>query len=77
MKYLSLLLLVTGCATTPAIQRVEIPISISCVKEIPSKPSLPMVPEKGIFDQAKTLIARDKLRELYENELLVIIKACQ
>lgn len=74
--------LLAGCAglskqPEPALQRVEVPIAVSCVKDVPAKPALPAVPATGIFDQVKALVARDKLRDRYEAELVVVIDACR
>lgn len=67
-----------GCATVPGpVQKVEVPVAVSCVKTVPAKPALPAVPKTGIFDQAKALIVRDKIRKNYEAELEAVIAACR
>jgi hypothetical protein len=70
-----------GCAGVPAappptIQTVRVPIAVACVKSRPAAPILPAVPKAGIFDQAKALVARDKIRASYEGELNAVIDAC-
>lgn len=69
-----------GCLTTPAppatIQTVEVPVAVPCKTEKPARPALPIVPKTGLFDQVKSLLARDKLREAYEGELVAVIDAC-
>jgi hypothetical protein len=77
MMRLGLCLLLTGCGTTTTLQRVEIPIPVSCIQEAPAKPALPAVPKTGIFEQAKAMKARDIIHQDYTAELESVIEACR
>lgn len=70
-------LLLTGCCSTAPLQKVETAIAVSCVKTVPARPNLPVVPKAGIFEQAKALIVRDKMHQDYERELEAVIEGCK
>ena len=78
MRYLCLLLL-TGCATVPAVREVKIPVAVACVKSVPARPAFAtrgLAPDAS--DGEKVLaIARDLPMHLkYEGELEAIIAGC-
>jgi hypothetical protein len=39
MKYLPILLVLTGCSTLPKVpEKVLVPVSVPCIKELPARP---------------------------------------
>lgn len=68
-------LLLTGCTTT-VLKKVDVLVPTPCIKMMPAKPILPTVPQSGIYDQVKTMIARDIMHEDYETELEAVLIGC-
>lgn len=84
MKYLlSLTLLLTGCASlspAPQVVEVKIPISVSCVKEIPAKPIIHTNEQLKLFDDYGfiTAIHADRLAlDLHSDKLSALLEACR
>lgn len=77
MRYLLICLALAGCGSTGPSQKVDYAIAVSCVKTVPAKPNLPAVPKQGIYDQAKSLIVRDRMHQDYERELEAVIEGCK
>jgi hypothetical protein len=84
MKYLALfsVLFLAGCATCKpdiVIQKVEVPVSVPCVKQAVQKPSFPLQgtnPNEDIFVLTKRALAEIELRRGYEGELEAVIQGC-
>lgn len=80
MKYLILLTTLTlaGCgASLP--KTVNIPIAVSCVAQVPTKPELQYAPGTytDVFSIVRDLKGDRILMEAYENELEAVIKGCK
>ena len=74
--------LITGCASSPVIkteiQRVEIPIPVSCTVAIPAEPDFnfnKITANDTLFDKVKSLLADRELSIGYQLELLVALKS--
>ena len=82
MKYLLLLLLLTGCGTPHSISlpietKVEVPIKCRITKpDLPLTPFSSSAPGETIFDKLKKAIAEIEFREAYETELNVAVDKC-
>lgn len=50
--------------------------AMPCVAMRPAAPVLPSVPPHGIYAQAQTLLARDKLQAAYVRQLESLLDAC-
>ena len=78
MKYLCLLLLLSGCASELP-KQVEVPIAVSCVTTVPTAPVLAYNP--GIYTQVFPLVRDLKAdRELmlgYQTQLEAIVGGCK
>lgn len=74
-------LVLAGCATETTIQRVEIPVPVSCVErgQIPAQPAdrfAATQPTDPIDEQVRALlIDRDRRRE-YGDKLRAIVESC-
>lgn len=77
MRALICLLFLTGCGSTGPLQKVETVVAVSCVRTVPAKPNLPVVPKAGIYEQSKQLIVRDRMHHDYERELEAVIEGCK
>jgi len=82
---LALAVLLSGCASTRRpepqlrIQRVEVPIPVPCVREMPQRPASPveaLTPDAALGDMIKALLAERRLRESYVGEIEAILQAC-
>lgn len=75
------LLLLAGCATAPALpERVEVPVPVPCVAEVPARPDLVTDAQlRAMTDyQIILALARDRLqRRQYEAELEAALSACR
>jgi PBP1b-binding outer membrane lipoprotein LpoB len=81
MKYL-LVLLLSGCAlvSPPKVVQVKIPVMVSCIQSMPTKPSFITDVEliKMIEGNFVTALHIDRMkRQSYEAELEAILTACQ
>lgn len=78
---LASLALVAGCAgSAPIIQRVEVPVSVPCVKERPQRPAYEFDKlDPAVSDGRKVMaLARDWTRgRKYEGVLEAIISGCR
>jgi len=77
--------LLSACATShpptiqTVIQRVEVPISVTCKAIVPPAPVLNFdkaTPEQDIFDKTKALLADRKLQLAHEAELEAALNSC-
>jgi hypothetical protein len=77
MKYLILLslLLLTGCPAT--LQKVFVPVPVSCIKTVPVRPDYPAIPLEGIFEQVRALLIEREKRIGYEGELEAVVEGCR
>ncbi len=81
MKYLAILLILTGCSSLPRVPtKVLVPVSVSCVKEMPNKPQFASI------DYLKSLNNPDFVLEItgqyfsqksYIGELEAVLEACR
>lgn len=77
-----LVLFLVGCASTPKIETriVEVPVAVSCIKQVPVKPEYPLQgsnPDEDIFVLTKRALAEIELRKGYEGELEAVLIACK
>ena len=81
----SLLLVLSGCATTDPvikveIQRVEVPIPVPCKTEEPTKPDFnfdKLSENDDIFVKIRAMLADRKLHIGYEEQLSAALKSCK
>lgn len=75
------LLLLAGCASTPALpERVEVPVPVPCVAQVPARPEFVTDAQlRAMGDYALILsLAKDRLqRRQYEAEVEAVIAACK
>ena len=71
-------------ATTPTIQtvvqKVEVPIAMPCVVEIPVTPDFnfdKLSQDNDIFEKTRAALADLQLHKSYETELLAALKSCK
>ncbi|MFZ4874211.1 hypothetical protein ACL9RI_03925 [Janthinobacterium sp. Mn2066] len=67
--------MLAGCAARAPLPEM-LPLAVPCISSRPAAPSLPVVPSMGIYPQVQALLARDKLRAAYEQELEALVDAC-
>jgi hypothetical protein len=71
----------SGCSLTPTMPtRIEIPVAVSCVKELPAKPALRTAAELSAMDEFKLPIAlyEDRLARMqYQALLEAALEACR
>lgn len=72
---LSCTFLLTGCLAT--LQKIFVPIPISCVKSVPARPDYPAIPPDGIFEQVRSLLVEREKRIGYEGELEAVVEGCK
>lgn len=84
MKYLivSLAVLLAGCSTTTKVERVEVPVYVECVRDVPVRPiptlnnTFPVVDEYTAVLFAKALAKDYKQLNDYTLDLEVAISGC-
>ncbi|MDC8758593.1 hypothetical protein [Janthinobacterium fluminis] len=76
MRPLLLLVPVLALAACAGPAPLRVPLAVPCIGAVPPAPLLPVVPQQGIFEQAKALLARERLRDAYEDELRALLGAC-
>lgn len=81
MRTILICLLLTGCATDPAIPTVtKVPVMVPCVKEAPEKPqTVPEVEILAMSDYAATLTTWTErlLLRAYAEKAEAVIAACK
>lgn len=80
MKFLAILLVMTGCSEILTPFEVLVPVSVPCVVEIPQAPVWPtsLLPiDAGMFDRTKAVLAESESRKAYEERLLAALMVCQ
>jgi len=68
-----------GCASRPATLEVKVPVYVSCVKEVPVRPTFasPSLPGDASEGEKVLALARDTLLHFkYEGQLVAIITGC-
>ena len=78
MKYL-LILLLAGCVTKPATVEVKVPVYVSCVKEVPMRPTFASLALPGDATEGEKVLAlaRDTLLHFkYEGQLEAVLAGC-
>jgi hypothetical protein len=76
MKYLILLLALTGCAT----QEVKVPIPVACKTEEPKVPAYTfetLSKDDTLFNKVKSLLSDRELALAYEIELRAALQSCK
>lgn len=78
MKPLILCLLLTGCAAAPKTERVEIPVAVPCVGEVPARPinTFGTGTYPGDKAAAQAALIDSAAWEGYATKLEVIIAGC-
>lgn len=80
MKWL-LVLVLTGCGSAPlALQRVEVPIFIPCVKEVPQRPvyEFDQLAPAATDGEIILALAKDWPRgRKYESEIEAVVAGCR
>ena len=81
MKYLAILLVLAGCSSLPKVpEKVLVPVSVSCIKQMPTKPQF------ATNDYLKSLSNPDYVIEItgqyilqqgYINELEAVLSGCK
>lgn len=81
MKYLPLLLILTGCSSLPRVpEKIYIPVATSCIKEMPVRPQF------ATKDYLKSLSNPDYVTQItaeyimqgnYINELEAVLGGCK
>lgn len=72
-------LLLTGCATTPGITTVKVPVPVECRETVPDRPVMPteQFTEKPAIDEyQRAARAEIERREGYEIKLRTALEAC-
>lgn len=84
MKYILILLLLSGCASQSVkpiqVQRIEIPIAMPCITPTPQQPAfnIPQLKQSDdIFVKTKSILADIELHVAYETELLAALLSCK
>jgi len=83
MKYVFLLLLLTGCASTPTrieTQIVKVPITVVCQTPEPIVPTFvtPTIKqEDDIFVKVRAILADNEMYKGYTVELLAALRSCK
>lgn len=74
------LALLTGCASAPTVQRVEVPVPVSCIAEVPKRPTIHSDDALRAMPSPDYVIAvtldRGDLRA-YANELEAVLSGCR
>ena len=78
----ALLLLSTGCTTVTKteIQRVEVEVPVSCIKELPEKPLEPtrtIERSDDIYIKVQKILSELDFRKAYEIKLETILEGCK
>lgn len=71
--------LISGCATTPGVTTVKVPVPVECRETVPDRPIMPteQFTEKPAIDQyLRASRAEIERREGYEIKLRTALEAC-
>lgn len=82
MRALALPLLLSGCASQPVVQVVEVPVPVSCVEPgaVPARPvsafdALPA--DANIFADVRALLVDREAAKGYQAKLEAVVDGCQ
>lgn len=67
--------LLTGCLAS--LQKVFVPVPVSCIKTVPVRPEYTVIPPYGIFEQVRSLLIEREQRIGYEGELEAVVEGCK
>lgn len=70
----------TGCATAPRVERVDVPVQVPCRVTIPEEPvyaTAALAADASIWEQAKALLAERKQRIAYTTKIQAAARSCQ
>lgn len=81
MKYILLLLVLTGCSSFPKVpEKVLVPVSVSCVKELPTRPQFlthDYLKSLSNPDFVTQITAEYLEKDKYINQLEALLLACR
>lgn len=75
----SLVLALTGCATTDRLVEVKIPVPVECRETEPPRPAMDtesLKPDARIDEQSRAMRAEIEAREGYEDRLRTALRNC-
>lgn len=80
MKYIFLIIFLTGCAATPTTQVVKVPVPIVCSTPTPPKPDFCMqklLKEDDLFVKTRCVLSDIIQHVAYEESLLTALESCR
>ena len=83
MKYLAMLVLLTGCAETPVLEpgpEIDVPIEVHCQHAPLNKPLFPLQtlkPDAGAAQLLQACLQSELLRQAYELSCEAIVSECE